>query len=714
MIDRLLDLVWSRALGKSTRREFESHVRLLLHYLLVSELSATELARDIRLIGCKPVSLDVRQSFVSLTTLDGNTDFTAGDFVRLYDEGQLPVALAAITRTRKRTLDVSIKKYPVRSARVHYVMLDLRDVPIGVQRKTLEQILADRSDGNYPCNNLRAIQGWSARVWAAARDLAALGPRPISENNLFDKRLTTNYSMRRALTLGCRNSNSVSLLQGPPGTGKTTLIVELVQQLVLNQHKKVLLVSQGNLAVDEALERIDKASDRILSVRVGDSQKLSPAMRHLHFDWRDHDTRNALRDRLIAKGITTALRFWDANSILSMLRDEMVAREEVAKERENWLSAAAHVDVVGATCIGIGTSRAFPFSYRLFDVVILDEASRATQTEALVPLGLGRRWILVGDHRQLPPTVLTEQRKHLSEANLDSALADVSLFELMQGGKNAARVGFNLVSPKRRRVMLSVQYRMHPVIAGFISQVFYDDAEPITTGGDAVERGLNLGDFDSAICVIDTRDWPRNKKALAQIPINREERSKRPETVNSLWNPLEAWIVRTLLEQLAEASRQADKESMPQIFSKHGSEKGKITLAVITPYREHARQLQSTLASVRDWGLLLYGEDSVATIDSFQGKEKDIVIFSAVRTSRSERANLRFLEDLRRLNVAFSRARHKLFLVADGATLERADLNILSEHGKQVFARFLDRFNDSSEWQRAWRVPEEVVGSAKT
>lgn len=714
MIDRLLDLAWSRALGKSTSREFEAYVRRLLHYLFVSELSATELARDIRLVGCEPISLDTRHNFASLTTHDRKADFAVGDFVRLYDERQSSVALAAITRRKERTLDVSIKRFFAGSARVHYAMLVLRDVPIDVQRKSLELILADRSDGNYARRNIRAIQGWSARLWAALCDLAAFGPRPIPEDKLFDKRLVGNDSMRRALTLGCRNSNRVSLLQGPPGTGKTTLIVELVQQLVLNQHKKVLLVSQGNLAVDEALERIDMATDRILSVRVGDLQKVSPATRHLHFDWRDYDTRNALRDRLVAKSVTTALRFWDPGSILSMLRDELVAREEEATERANWINAAAHVDVVGATCIGIGTSRSFPFSHRLFDVVILDEASRATQTEALVPLGLGRRWILVGDHRQLPPTVLTGQRQHLSEANIESAIADVSLFELMQGGKNAARIGFKLASPKRRRVMLSVQYRMHPAIAEFISQVFYDDAEPIATGGDAVDRGLAMGGFDSAICVIDTRDWPRSGKARSKIPLNREERSQRPETANSLWNPLESWIVRTLLEHLAEASRHVDKKSMPQIFAKQGLEKGKLTFAVITPYREHARQLRSSLASVRDWGLLLYDEDSVATIDSFQGKEKDIVIFSAVRTSRSDRANLTFLEDLRRLNVAFSRARHKLFLVADGATLERADRNILSEHGKKVFARFLVRFNDSSEFRHAWKSPDEVEGISST
>jgi len=709
MIDRFFDLLWSRALGKSTGREFELYVRRLIHYLFVSELSATELSREIRLIGCKPVNLEKGQAFVSLTTFDLNIDLSSGDFVRLYNKNQLMVASAEVKRMRKSTLDlISVKRFQVQDSHVHFAMLDLRDVPIEVQRNSLEQILADRSSENYTRQNFRSIQGWSSRVWASACDLVSLGPRQIPEGKLFDKRLAGNKSMMRALALGCQNSNHVSLLQGPPGTGKTTLIVELVKQLVLHQHKKVLLVSQGNLAIDEALERIDKTTDRILAVRVGQWQKISPATRHLHFDWREYATRNTLRERLIAKSVMTASRFWDFKSILSILRDELVTREEEASERANWLSAAAHVDVVASTCIGIGTMRAFPFSHRLFDVVILDEASRATQTEALVPLGLGRRWILVGDHRQLPPTVLTEQRQHLSEVNIESALADVSLFELMQGSKNAARVGFNLTSPKRRRIMLNSQYRMHPVIARFISQVFYDDAEPIITGGDAIDRGFKLGAFDSAICVIDTRDWPRDEKVKSLIPVNGEERSRRPETPNSLWNPLEVWIVRTLLEHLAESSHQADSKCMPQIFSKQGSEKGKITFAVITPYREQVQQLQLSLASVLDWGLLSYDEDSVATIDSFQGKEKDIVIFSAVRTSRNERANLEFLEDLRRLNVAFSRARHKLFLIADGATLERADNHILSQHGKLVFARFLDRFKNSSEIQHVWRIPDEV------
>ncbi len=158
-----------------------------------------------------------------------------------------------------------------------------------------------------------------------------------------------------------------------------------------------------------------------------------------------------------------------------------------------------------------------------------------------------------------------------------------------------------------------------------------------------------------------------------------------------------------MISQLIEASKRSDKSTMPQIFSKSGAESGRITLAVITPYKEHARQLREALASIRSWGLLLYEDDSVATIDSFQGKEKDIVVFSAVRTSRSDRANLRFLEDLRRLNVAFSRARHKLILVADGATLERADRSIFTEHGKRVFARFLEQFTGASGAQHRWR-----------
>ncbi len=703
MIGRLLDLAYAHALQRPAARDFDAYIRRLLHYLFISELSTTELARQIGLVACQPATVDTKQNYLSLTIRDREADLTVGDFVRMYDENQATIGLAAIARISGRKTELSVKRLYSPPARVHFLMLDLRDVPIEVQRRALDQVLADRSDGNYTRKNLRTLPGWFSRASAAVRDWGISGPQPLAEHLLFDHRLATNQAMRRALTLGCRGSNRVSLLQGPPGTGKTTLIVELVRQLVLRQHQKVLLVSQGNLAVDEALERIVRATDRILAVRVGDLEKLSSGIRHLHFDWRDYDTRNALRERLVAKGVSTALRFWDAASILSLLRDELVAREEESTERLNWVRASAHVDVVGATCIGIATSRAFPFSQRLYDVVIVDEASRATQAEALVPLGLGRRWILVGDHKQLPPTVLTEQRQHLSDAGIDLSLADVSLFELMQGGKNAARVRFNLTSPKRRRVMLNVQYRMHPAIAGFISQVFYDDAEPIATGGDAVDRGLNMGAFDAPICMIDTRDWPRTEVIGPKVPANREEHSKHPQTANSLWNPLEVWIVCKVISQLIEASKRSDKSTMPQIFSKSGAESGRITLAVITPYKEHARQLREALASIRSWGLLLYEDDSVATIDSFQGKEKDIVVFSAVRTSRSDRANLRFLEDLRRLNVAFSRARHKLILVADGATLERADRSIFTEHGKRVFARFLEQFTGASGAQHRWR-----------
>lgn len=207
MIDRFFDLLWSRALGKSTRREFELYVRRLIHYLFVSELSATELSREIRLIGCKPVNLEKGQAFVSLTTFDLNIDLSSGDFVRLYNKNQLMVASAEVKRMRKSTLDlISVKRFQVQDSHVHFAMLDLRDVPIEVQRNSLEQILADRSSENYTRQNFRSIQGWSSRVWASACDLVSLGPRQIPEGKLFDKRLAGNKSMMRALALGCQNS----------------------------------------------------------------------------------------------------------------------------------------------------------------------------------------------------------------------------------------------------------------------------------------------------------------------------------------------------------------------------------------------------------------------------------------------------------------------------------------------------------------------------
>ncbi len=697
---RFCDSVCSWLLGYVDATCFDRHTRELEDYVFFLEQRTVGSSREICLLPVMPEG-PPREALLSVRT-EHLTDFQPGDAVRLFDARQIPSARGTVVRVQGRKVRISLKWSREYDNGTRFLMLDLDDIPARVQREAISQVRTDRSVNNYVSDNLRSCRSWLASFPVPSR--MAL--------SLWDSRLNENRSVLRALRVALRRSSRVALIQGPPGTGKTTFIVELVLQLILGRQQKVLLVSQGNLAVDEALERVARASNRVLAVRVGDRNKVAPSVRHLQYDWTDLDTRNGLRERLRAKGVTSMLRLWDPRAILNLAKDEAVSREEEAAERSEWERSAAHVDLVCATCVGIGTTRAYPFFDRTYDVVIVDEASRATQTEAIVPLRLGRRWVLVGDHRQLPPTVLPELRASLVSAGVDTAHASVSLFELLQGNEaSQTRCGHLFRVPPQNRAMLATQYRMHPDIAQLVSEVFYGGSEGIKSAGDALGRGLPFSPFIAPICVVDTREWPRRgEHPFGQLPLNIEERSDRAETEKSLWNPLEVRLVVEVLKALAAASQATTPDVLAQINAKKGPDAGRITFAVITPYREQVYRLQEALGSVRKWGLLFPEEDSVATVDSYQGKERDIVIFTAVRTARSGKANLRFLEDLRRLNVAFSRARHKLILIGDGATLERADRDILNEHGKKVFERFLDAFFHGNKVRLVWSRPIDMAG----
>jgi len=688
---------WAKHVSAATaeRGVFDRYARELDDYVFVLEQGTAGGSEILRLI---PLEADrpPQPGGELVVRVSGPVDLQNGDRVRLYDGDQANVAAAAVTQVRGRRLWLKVKWVTPKADRIRFLMADPDDVPARVQRGAITHIRADRSSGNNVAANLLSTgRRWCGLPWFRAT------PR-----SLWNQRLKDNQSLLAALSLALDGWARVTMVQGPPGTGKTTFITELILQLVLHHHKKVLLVSQSNLATDEALERVARATDRILTVRVGDRDKIAQPVRDLHYDWTDPETRAALRGRLAAKGLATLARVWDTGGMLSLVRDEAVAEAEAAGERAEWERIAAHVDLVCATCIGIGTGRAFPFADRTYDVVILDEASRATQAEAIVPLRLGRRWVLVGDQNQLPPTVPREVRASLAAAGVNPGYASVSLFELLQGGKEAdglTEAPFRVMPS--RRTMLATQYRMHPAIAGLVADVFYGGA-PIESAGDALGRGLPLPPFEAPICVIDSREWPRRgDRPFADFPLNEEVPSTRRETANSLANPLEVRLVVDVVRALATGSANLPRELLGQIHTKQGPEAGRISFAVITPYREQVIRLREALGGVREWGLLLNDDDSVATVDSYQGKERDIVIVSTVRTARGERANLEFLEDVRRLNVAFSRARHKLILIGDGATLERADRGIMTEHGKVVFERFLSGVFRKDNLTRVWTVP---------
>ena len=280
-------------------------------------------------------------------------------------------------------------------------------------------------------------------------------------------------------------------------------------------------------------------------------------------------------------------------------------------------AALIRAQVVAATCVGFGGPAGWDTIE--FDLCIVDEASKATATEAFVPMVRARRWVLVGDHRQLPP--------YVDQALLDRALLgefDLAEDELRETLFERLRAEL----PDGCRFLLSMQHRMVPAIGDLISHCFYDGELESAPS----ERPAWLG-----MALAEPVVW----LSTAHIGARREQRSGTSHT-----NPLEARCVRNLLGSLNLLARGAG---------------ARLHVGVLTGYAEQRDELEMRLADKRaEWPHL---DIECNTVDAFQGREVDVAVYSVTRSN--VRGRLGFLQERRRLNVALSRGRVGLVIVGD-------------------------------------------------
>lgn len=285
-----------------------------------------------------------------------------------------------------------------------------------------------------------------------------------------------------------------------------------------------------------------------------------------------------------------------------------------------------HSDTIFTTCIGAGIGL---LRSQLFDIVIVDEASQQTEASSLVPLVKGcSRAILVGDHVQLRPTVNP------------TALAlefDVSLFERLYSRANSGVVDNGLST-----LMLDTQYRMHPRLCEFSSKEFYEGK---------LKSGISMSDRQLAAC-----NFPFPKATA----LGRSDHGIIDDYERAIFIRCET----------KEAPGHTSKENRGQAdlclqicklltttFTKEGTTH---SIAVLTPYTRQSEVLKRMLASVPH-------KIEVSSIDGFQGREADIVIFVTVRCN--EHCEIGFLKDMRRMNVALTRAKSALIVVGSRSTL---------------------------------------------
>ncbi|VDK35263.1 unnamed protein product [Taenia asiatica] len=391
----------------------------------------------------------------------------------------------------------------------------------------------------------------------------------------------------------------LSLIQGPPGTGKTVTSATIVYHLSQIHKGKVLVVAPSNTAVDQLCEKIDQTGLKVVRVCARSREALvSPVSRlTLHVQAQNVNGQTELRKLQQLKDEAGELSKEDENryrTLKKALEDEI-------------LHAA---DVVCCTCVTAGSKRL----WMGFHSVLIDESTQATEPECLIPLMVGcRQVVLVGDHCQLGPVITC---KKAAKAGLTQ-----SLFE-------------RLVLLGIRPIRLQVQYRMHPALSAFPSNVFYEGS---LQNGVTTEDRCKKIDFP----------WPNPDRPMFFYCTSGQEEISGNGV--SYLNRTEAATVEKIVTKMLKVGVNP------------------ATIGVITPYEGQRAYIVHYFHQSGSLNSKLYQEVEVASVDAFQGREKDYVILSCVRAN--EHQGIGFLNDPRRLNVALTRAKFGMIVVGNPKAL---------------------------------------------
>lgn len=461
-------------------------------------------------------------------------------------------------------------------------------------------------------------------------------PKRFSAQGLPELNHSQVYAVKTVL------QRPLSLIQGPPGTGKTVTSASIVYHLAKQNNGQVLVCAPSNIAVDQLTEKIHKTGLKVVRLCAKSREAIdSPvAFLALHNQVRNMDSVPELQKLQQLKDEAGELSAADEKRYRSLKRN---------CERE----LLQHADVICTTCVGAGDPRLSKFRFR---TVLIDESTQATEPECMVPVILGcKQLILVGDHCQLGPVVMC---KKAANAGLSQ-----SLFE-------------RLVVLGIRPIRLQVQYRMHPSLSEFPSNLFYDGT--LQNGVTIAERQQSGVDFP----------WPVPDKPMFFYSTMGQEEIASSGT--SYLNRTEA----------------ANVEKIATRFLRAGVKPEQI--GVITPYEGQRAYIVQYMQFSGSLHANLYMEIEVASVDAFQGREKDYIILSCVRSN--EHQGIGFLNDPRRLNVALTRAKYGIIVIGNPKILSRQPLwNHLLNYYKENKALVEGPLNNLKESMIQFSKPRKLV-----
>lgn len=409
-------------------------------------------------------------------------------------------------------------------------------------------------------------------------------------------------------------AQDVAVIHGPPGTGKTTTVVALIRAAI-RRGERVLACAPSNQAVDNMCEGLLAAGESF--VRLGHPARVLPHLQAHTLDAlvaEHEDVKLAKKLRKEAMGLHADAGKW------RRAQPEKGAKQSLREEARAMVAEAAQLEaqavdrildsskIILSTLTGLDSS---VIGTRIFDLCVIDEAGQSVEPASWIAIARARKVVLAGDHQQLPPTIVSLQaeREGFGHSLLEQTM--------VRDGTQVAR-------------QLVVQYRMHTAIMTFSSNYFYDGT--LVADGSVAEHlladlpGVERSELtDTAVTYIDTAGASYDE-------------AMEPDGTSRL-NPQEADFVVQKVEQLLAAGVQ------PR------------AIGIITPYSAQVRYLHERLDDAIE----------INSVDGFQGREKEVIVISLVRSN--SKGEVGFLGETRRMNVALTRARRKLIVVGDSATI---------------------------------------------